>query len=536
MANRPLLSYGLAAMQACGVEDVAVIVSPGTAADVRDLLAASADGALRIGCIDAGEPQGLVHALRAATHFLDDRPVMVHLGDALVSQPLDAAVRRARRTAARTRCCWCATRPSSAASRRARACGRCGSSQDKPVPPAEQALAGVFVLGPAAIDAALALPDEAGVAEIVRAIGESGGRLETRIVNGSWKYTGEVDGLLAANRMVLDEIESEVAGCDLSQARIEGRVHIHPTAIIERSTIRGPAVIGPRAVLQDAFVGPYSAVGTEVRLEGAELEHSIVLDHAVIRHIGHRLEDSLVGSGATVTRDFAFPSGLRLRVGRRAEVLLRLGRRTPHAAVPPEEPLGADPRATRPRAGADRARGRGAARARRRALGGGARGRADPRSSRGSSQEPHADLARSRARPRAGRRLGIVPGPRCPRLAREPDGASTWAPRSGSTRATRCGPPSCSTLQGVYPTAAGGARGARRGGPALRDRLQRGQDARRRDGKLQGRLLRMVGGHFTKRMAGKLIPVRRLADHGGPERRTRWRSWVETGTIRFYGG
>ena len=45
-------------------------------------------------------------------------------------------------------------------------------------------------------------------------------------------------------------------------------------------------------------------------------------DHAVIRHIGHRLEDSLVGSGATVTRDFAFPSGLRLRVGRRAEVLL----------------------------------------------------------------------------------------------------------------------------------------------------------------------------------------------------------------------
>ena len=128
--------------------------------------------------------------------------------------------------------------------------------QDKPVPPDEQALAGVFVLGPAAIDAALALPDDAGVAEIIGAIGEAGGRLETRIVNGSWKYTGEVDGLLAANRMVLDEIESELAGCDLSQARIEGRVQIHPTAIIERSTIRGPAVIGPGAVLQDAFVGP----------------------------------------------------------------------------------------------------------------------------------------------------------------------------------------------------------------------------------------------------------------------------------------
>ena len=321
VANRPLLFYGLLAMQSCGVEDVAVVVSPGTAADVRNLLAGSADSPLRIGCLDAGEPQGLVHALRAATHFLDDRPVMVHLGDALVSRPLEPLFDELERTDAD-------------ALFLVRNAGELGGQapvaglrplrlvEDKPVPPAEQALAGVFILGPAAIDAALALPDEAGVTEIVRALGESGGRLETRSVSGSWKYSGEVDGLLAANRMVLDEMESEVAGCDLSQARIEGRVKIHPTAVIERSTIRGPAVIGPRAVLQDAFVGPYSAVGTEVRLEGAELEHSIVLDHAVIRHIGHRLEDSLVGSGATVTRDFAFPSGLRLRVGRKAEVLL----------------------------------------------------------------------------------------------------------------------------------------------------------------------------------------------------------------------
>jgi glucose-1-phosphate thymidylyltransferase len=319
VANRPLLFYGLAAMQACGVEDVGVIVSPGTSADVGTLLTGMTDGTMRIGCIDAGEPQGLVHALRAATHMLDERPVMVHLGDALVAQPLPPLFDELEASG-----CDAIFLVRNAAEFGGQSAGvrPLRLVADKPVPPAEQALAGVFVLGPGAIDAALVLPDEAGVTEIVRAIGDKGGRLETRIVNGSWKYTGEVDGLLAANRMVLDAIESDFTGCDVSQARIEGRVQIHPTAVIERSTIRGPAVIGPRAVLQDAFVGPYSAIGAEVRLEGAELEHSIVLDHAVIRHIGHRLEDSLVGSGATVTRDFAFPSGLRLRVGHRAEVLL----------------------------------------------------------------------------------------------------------------------------------------------------------------------------------------------------------------------
>jgi glucose-1-phosphate thymidylyltransferase len=323
VANRPLLSYGLNAMYAAGIEDVAVIVSPGTARDVRALLAEGTDGALRVGCLEIGEPEGVVRALRAAAQFLDGRPVMVHLGDALVTQPLPPLFEELERSSADA---ILLVRNGAELGAQPSAPGGVVRPlrlvEDKPVPPAEQALAGVFVLGAGGVDAALALPDHAGVPDIVRALGETGGRLETRIVSGSWKYSGAVDGLLEANRMVLDEIQTDTAGCDLSQARIEGRVQIHPTAVVERSTVRGPAVIGPRAVLQDAFVGPYSAIGAGVRLEGAEVEHSIVLDNAVIRHIGPRLEDSLVGSDATVTRDFAFPSGLRLRVGRRAEVLL----------------------------------------------------------------------------------------------------------------------------------------------------------------------------------------------------------------------
>lgn len=323
VANRPLLSYGLAGLYSCGADDVAVLVSPGTSSDVRALLGDGVEG-LRIGCLEVdSEPQGLAQALRAAAPFLDGQAVMVHLGDALVSQPLPPLfeeldrsgadgillVRNAGELAGQPHGVRGLERPLRLV-------------EDAPVPPVDQALAGVFVLGPKAVEAALAQPDEAGIPEIVRAVGDAGGRLETRLVRGSWKYSGAVDGLLEANRMVLDEIDTDVAGCDLSEARIEGRVRIHPTAVVERTTVRGPAVIGPRAVLQDSFVGPYSAVGKGVRLEGAELEHSIVLDNAVIRHIGQRLEDSLVGNGATVTRDFAFPSGLRLRVGRRSEVLL----------------------------------------------------------------------------------------------------------------------------------------------------------------------------------------------------------------------
>ena len=296
VANRPLLSYGLAAMQASGVEDVAVIVSPGTAADVRRrLLGGSTDGAMRIGCLDAGEPQGLVHALRAATHFLDDRPVMVHLGDALISQPLPPLSTSSSAADARRDLPGAQRRRARRAAAGTRARARCAWSQDKPVPPAEQALAGVFVLGPAAIDAALALPGRGRACP--RSCARSATRRPARDADrerlvevhgrGRRAARGEPDG---ARR---DRARAWRAATSRRRASRAGSRSTRPP-IIERSTIRGPAVIGPRAVLQDAFVGPYSAVGTEVRLEGAELEHSIVLDHAVIRHIGHRLEDSLV--------------------------------------------------------------------------------------------------------------------------------------------------------------------------------------------------------------------------------------------------
>ncbi len=97
---------------------------------------------------------------------------------------------------------------------------------------------------------------------------------------------------------------------------------VHPTARIESSVVRGPAILGPRARLIDSYVGPYSSIGPDVVIEGAEIEHSVVLAGASIRHLGGRLEASVVGPRAKVFRDFRLPRALRLQVGEGAEVSL----------------------------------------------------------------------------------------------------------------------------------------------------------------------------------------------------------------------
>ena len=156
----------------------------------------------------------------------------------------------------------------------------------------------------------------------VAALAEAGVEVAGRTMNGCWCYAPDCDHLLEANRMILDELPHIPPEVGPESVRIDGRVAIHPTARLERTTIRGPAVIGGGAEVVDTFIGPYTSVGADARLEGAEIEHSIVMEGASIHHVGQRIEASLIGARAEITRDFGMPTALRLRVGRDSTVTL----------------------------------------------------------------------------------------------------------------------------------------------------------------------------------------------------------------------
>jgi glucose-1-phosphate thymidylyltransferase len=141
---------------------------------------------------------------------------------------------------------------------------------------------------------------------------------------------GNVDDLLELNHIALDGLSREPvdgAGATAPPAvfggnRIEGYVDVHPTACVQSSVIVGPAAIGPGAQVLDAYIGPYTSIGSDVRIEGAEVERSIILPGASIMHIGGRLVGSVVGRDARVFRDFSLPRALRLNVGDGGEVSL----------------------------------------------------------------------------------------------------------------------------------------------------------------------------------------------------------------------
>jgi glucose-1-phosphate thymidylyltransferase len=195
---------------------------------------------------------------------------------------------------------------------------------EKPAQPRTNlALVGVYMFTASVHAAARAIsPSARGELEITDAIQhlvDSGRRVDPHIVRGWWKDTGRLEDMLAANRLVLDTISTRVDG-ELVDSQVDGRVIIEAGARLERSSVRGPAIIGAGAQLTDAYIGPYTAVGNDCVISGAEVEHSILLNGSQVRDLDGRMESSLLGRNVKIGRGDRNPRAYRFMVGDNSEI------------------------------------------------------------------------------------------------------------------------------------------------------------------------------------------------------------------------
>jgi glucose-1-phosphate thymidylyltransferase len=320
LANRALVRYAANALIASGIDDVAVAVSPSTIADVHEMIGDGRSFGARFRYLERDAASTALDTMIAARELLGtERALLVHSGDAVVTAGLDEALTEFTRTCPDVMM----------VSERSHAYPAAAIAGARGAAPRDEGLEGLDHVAPAAIVSGATLRDLDGftadtdtLGGTVAALAEAGLRVADRALEGCWCYVGDCDHLLEGNRMILDELPHQPVEGELESVRIEGRVAIHPSARLERTTVRGPAVIGGGADLTDTFIGPYSSVGPGACLEGAEIDHSIVLAGASVRHLGHRIEASVIGAGAEVARDYGMPTAVRLQVGRRSSVML----------------------------------------------------------------------------------------------------------------------------------------------------------------------------------------------------------------------
>ena len=326
VANKPVLFYGNEAMAAAGIREIGIIIAPETGGEIRDAVGDGSEFGVQVTFIVQDEPAGLAHAVLTAEPFLGDASFVMYLGDNLLQGGIQDLV-SAFRTGAPDALILLTRVPDPESYGVAELeNGAVVRLVEKPSEPkTDLALVGVYMFTPAIHAAARAIdPSPRGELEITDAIQHlvnGGSRVEPHIVKGWWKDTGRLDDMLAANRLVLETIESRVDG-ELIDSRVDGRVIIEPGARLERSAVRGPAVIGAGAVLTDCYVGPYTAIGEDCVIENAEIEHSILLSGSQVRNLAGRIESSLLGRNVRILRDDRQPRAYRFLVGDNSEIAI----------------------------------------------------------------------------------------------------------------------------------------------------------------------------------------------------------------------
>jgi glucose-1-phosphate thymidylyltransferase len=325
VANKPVLFYGIEAMAAAGITDVGIIIAPETGDEIRAVAGDGSQFGVRIEYIVQDEPAGLAHAVLTAEPFLGSSPFVMYLGDNLLQGGMEDLVDAFREHAPEALILLTPVPdPQNYGVAELGGDGAVVRLVEKPPEPAtDLALVGVYMFTPLIHDAARAIePSARGELEITDAIQwlvDNGERVEPHIVRGWWKDTGRLEDMLEANRLILDTVVRRIDGV-LDSAQVDGRVVVEAGALLERATVRGPAVIGTGAVVRDAYIGPYTAVGRNCVIEGAEVEHSILLEGSSVRNLDGRMESSLLGRDVAISRGVRQPRAYRFMVGDKSEI------------------------------------------------------------------------------------------------------------------------------------------------------------------------------------------------------------------------
>jgi glucose-1-phosphate thymidylyltransferase len=318
VANKPVLFYGLEALRDAGVREVGIVVGD-THAEIEAAVGDGSQFGISVTYIRQSAPLGLAHAVLTAETFLGDSPFVMYLGDNLLRDGIKDLVDKFRVSDADAMILLQRVPNPQSYGVAELADGRVVKLVEKPAhPKSDLALVGVYMFTPKILDAAKAIaPSARGELEITDAIQyliDQGFRVDPSEVTGWWKDTGKLEDMLEANRLILDVLESRIDG-EVERSTIEGRVVIEKGARLVNSSVRGPAIIGAGALIEDAYVGPYSAISTGVVIRRAEVEHSIFLEDSRLENIDARVESSLVGRGVVIARSDAKPRAYRFMVG-----------------------------------------------------------------------------------------------------------------------------------------------------------------------------------------------------------------------------
>lgn len=326
IANKPILHYALEAIAEAGIKQIGIVHN----ADSQEVPTNIGDGArwgVAITYIPQETPGGLAQVVSLGERFIGSDDFVFYLGDNMVVGGIKRFVEQFE-----ARKCDCLLTLA-----QVKDPGRFGVPEirdgriirvdEKPKHPrSDYAIAGIYVYNNTIFQAVRGLkPSSRGELEISDAhqyLIEHGKKVDHCEITGWWKDTGKPEDLLDANRLVLEHLEAKQEGKVDTSSEVFGILVLGRGSRVLKSKVRGPVILGNNCIIQNSYIGPFTAIGDRTEVRSSEIEFSIALERCKIRNVKTRLKGSILGYDVEINETDSKPGVHRFIIGDQSQVEL----------------------------------------------------------------------------------------------------------------------------------------------------------------------------------------------------------------------
>jgi glucose-1-phosphate thymidylylransferase, long form len=326
IANKPILHYAIEAAVEAGIKEIGIVAN----ADNDEVPRAIGDGSqwgVKITYIPQEAPLGLAHVVKISESFIGDDKFIFYLGDNMVVGGIKKYIDAFESSDANCFLTLAKVKDPERFGVPEISNGKIVRVEEKPSKPKSHfAVAGIYLYDSNIFEAVKGIvPSARGELEISDAhqyLIDHGFKIGFAEITGWWKDTGKPTDLLEANRLVLENMDPKTEDDVIvdSGSDVAGRVILQKGCKIFNSKVRGPAIIGENAIIENSYIGPFTSIGAGTVVRNSEVEYSIVLKECRIIDAGIRIEGSLLGNDVEIIRTDGKPRVQRFMIGDQSRV------------------------------------------------------------------------------------------------------------------------------------------------------------------------------------------------------------------------
>ncbi|MEE8341315.1 MAG: glucose-1-phosphate thymidylyltransferase, partial [Candidatus Neomarinimicrobiota bacterium] len=288
IANKLMLDYALEYVREANISDVAIIINAGDDS-IKSEFGDGSSRNLNITYIPQDAPLGLAHVVKISEKFIGNDPFIFYLGDNILVGGVTKFVSEFKK--ADSNCHLALSKvpdPNRFGVAEIRDNKIVGIEEKPSIPKSNLAVTGIYLYDNNIFEAVNNIkPSARGELEISDAhqyLLDKGYHISYSEITGWWKDTGKPSDLLAANRLVLDNIDNKREGL-ITNTEVSGKLQTGKNVKIIDSKIDGPVIIGDDSIIENAHIMPHTAIGKRCEIINCKIGFSLIMSDCKIKNV-----------------------------------------------------------------------------------------------------------------------------------------------------------------------------------------------------------------------------------------------------------